>query len=224
VILEASNISKSFGGKFILQNISFTINQNETVGLIGPNGSGKTTLLNILLRTFKPNSGNFYIKDKVKIGMSVSRKGFFGDMTVKDNLIMYAQLQNIPEEKVNQVMQEFMIDFGDKQFNNLSAGMKQRVSLVMPFLNDNNLILLDEPYNHLDIDSIFILRNKIVELRNKGVSFLITSHILADMEKICDRVLFLKTGKLHADISTKELMESYGSLDNAYLKLTSQSI
>ena len=202
-----------------LDGISFSVGKGEIVGLIGPNGSGKTTLLNVLMGMIKPSSGKFQFSESAGIGMCVSRKGFFDDMTVKNNIALYSRLLNARAEKVCQVMDEFQIDFGNMRYGKLSAGMKQRVSLLLPFVCDNSLILLDEPSNHLDIDSIIALRKSILHLKQGGISFLITSHILSDLEKICDRILFLKKGILVKDSTTDELMQSYGSLEEAYLKI-----
>lgn len=218
-MLIVNSISKRFSNKLVLNQVGFSINSGEICGLVGPNGSGKTTLLNILMGMLKPTAGTFQILDGMKVGMAVSRKGFFNDMSVRDNILLIARLANIEKAQALRTMDEFMIDFGKSQFGQLSAGMKQRVALLIPFLASNDLILLDEPSNHLDIDSIFVLRSKILDLKKRGVSFLITSHILSDLEKVCDRILFLKAGVLQIDSPTSGLIEEFGTIENAYLSL-----
>lgn len=215
-MLIVKELGKTFLRKAALDNVSFSIAKGEVVGLVGPNGSGKTTLLNILMSVFDASSGLFQIPTGTKVGMAVSRMGFFNDMSVKNNIFLYAKLQGVEEAHALRVMNEFMIDFAGKQFGKLSAGMKQRVSLTIPFLRRNDLILLDEPSNHLDIDSILLLRKKILELKESGTAFLITSHVFSDLEKICTRILFLSGGKIFADRSTSELLQEFGTLEQAY--------
>jgi len=217
--LEVSNISKRFGKKTALNGVSFTIEHGEIVGLIGPNGSGKTTLLNILMGMIKPTGGAFQVKDNAKVGMAVSRNGFFDDMTVLKNVMVQAELLEVKEVDVLKVMDYFSIDFSEMRFGKLSAGMKQRVALVMPFIRNNDLIYLDEPSNHLDIDSILTLRSKILHQKELGTAFLIASHILSDLEKICDRIVFLRAGELVGNSLTHELMQKYGNLEEAYLNI-----
>ncbi len=218
-MLSVQNITRAFGTKSALENVSFSVRPGEITGLVGPNGSGKTTLLNILTSMLKPSAGSFHIDNKIKMGMSISRKGFFDDMTTEKNLFLFAMLLGVTQTKVRETMKEFAIDFGNVRFGKLSAGMKQRVSLIPPFIRHNDLILLDEPSNHLDVDSILKLRATILRLKHSGVAFLITSHIFSDLEKICDRILFLKNGKLVTDSATDKLIQEYGDLESAYLNI-----
>lgn len=219
-MITAISLSKSFGKKMALENVSFSIAKREIVGVVGPNGSGKTTLLNILMGLIFPSSGSFSLDKNTAMGMSVSRKGFFDDMTVHNNILMYAKLSGVSANKVRTVMNEFSIDFGDQLFRNLSAGMKQRVSLIMPFLDDYGFVLLDEPTNHLDIDSILNLRDRISRQRDaESTSFLITSHILSDLEKVCDRIIFLKAGRVIRDATKAEILSKYESVEEAYINI-----
>lgn len=219
MLLELSNISKRFGKKVALNDVSFSIDRGEIVGLIGPNGSGKTTLLNVLMGMIKPTTGTFQIEKNARFGMAVSRNGFFDDMTVLKNLMVQAELLEVKQEDVIKVMDNFSIDFASMRFGRLSAGMKQRVALVIPFVRCNDLVYLDEPSNHLDIDSILTLRATIIQQKKSGTAFLITSHILSDLEKVCDRIIFFKEGKLIQNSTTTQLMQTYGDLENAYLSL-----
>lgn len=221
MILEVIGLSKSFGDKAVLKNISFSTGQGEIVGLVGPNGSGKTTLLNIITGMIKMNAGSFYFKEGVSVGMSISRKGFFNDMTVYENIMMYSKLMGVRKEEVQQKMELFMIDYGKMRFGKLSAGMKQRVSLLLAFLGQKDLIILDEPSNHLDVDSILLLRSMILKLKAENVSFLITSHIFSDLEKVCDRMLFMKDGHIVTNATTSSLIQDHGDLEKAYLNVSS---
>lgn len=133
--------------------------------------------------------------------------------------MIYAKLVKVDKIAVYSAMKEFDIDFGTKTFGTLSAGMKQRVALASAFLKQYSIILLDEPTNHLDIDSILSLRSTISNNRDKGASFLITSHVFSDLEKICDRILFLKQGRIAGDTTIDEILRKYGSLESGYVEI-----
>jgi len=218
-MIAIDSISKNFGNNYALKNTTFSIAHGEIVGLIGPNGSGKTTLLNILIGTIYPTVGKFTIEQHTKMGMAVSRLGFFEDMTVDNNLSMYAKLTGTNESRLIELMNHFHIDYKSKKYGKISAGMKQRVSLITAFLNNYDLILLDEPFNHLDVDSIVALRNLMIDLKRSNTSFLITSHVLSDMEKICDRFLFLKDGFILSNENKDSLLQKFESIENAYFEI-----
>jgi ABC-2 type transport system ATP-binding protein len=219
MLLHSKNLCKNFAQKKVLSNIEFSIGQGEILGLIGPNGSGKTTLLNILLGMMQPLSGSFTTRKDLKIGMAIARKGFFDDMTVSKNIQHQASLLGLDQKRIDEGLSLFSIDYLDASYSTLSSGMKQRVSLLLAFARHNDLIFLDEPTNHLDIDSILNLRNLILKEKVAGTSFLITSHVLSDIEKICDRILFLKHGQLVQNVSTDDLLMTYGDLEQAYINI-----
>lgn len=223
-MLDVLNISKRYQGKPVLDRVTLTVNENEIVGIIGPNGSGKTTLLNLISGFTFPDSGRISLKYCERLGMSISRKGFFSDMSVEDNIFMYASLKKISASTVQTIFEDLQIDFLDKPFGKLSAGMKQRVSLAFAFITNSRLVLLDEPTTHLDIDAILNLRSVILKRKSNGTAFLITSHVLSDLEKICDRVYFLKEGKVQYAGNVSDLLSSFGTLENAYTTITAKKV
>lgn len=219
-MLEVTSLKKTFGPKVVLDDISFAIGSGEIIGVVGPNGSGKTTLLNVLMGMLLPSYGGFKIANNIKVGMSVSRKGFFEDMTVMDNLLIYSKMGLFSSEGIRAALKKFSIDYENVMYSKLSAGMKQRVSLVLPFISHCDLIILDEPTNHLDVDSIIKLREEIMDLKNRKLSsFLFTSHILSDLEKVSDRIIFLKSGKIINNSATSSLLHHYGTLEEAYINI-----
>jgi ABC-2 type transport system ATP-binding protein len=216
-LIKVSSVSKSFGKKKVLEDISFSVNPSEIVGLIGPNGSGKTTLLNIIMKMLKADHGDIHTTSE--IGMAVSRNGFFGDMTVKRNIEMYTALMQTKNE-LGPLLEQLEVNYQHLRYSNLSAGMKQKVSLICGLVSKAPLLLLDEPINHLDVDSIFALRKIIEKRKLDGNGIFLTSHILTDVEKVCDRILFLREGKISADFKTQDAVNQYGSLENAYQALS----
>lgn len=218
-MFQLHNISKLYGKKVALQNVTFTAGSGEIIGLIGPNGSGKTTLLNILMGMIRPSGGHFKLGSGLRIGMSVSRKGLFDDMTTWNNIRYYAGVSDSDLSATQSILQTLRIDYSDVLFSNLSAGMKQKVSIALAFTHVSDLILLDEPSNHLDIDTLISLRQLIMQKSEGGTSFLITSHILSDLEKVCSRFIFLREGNTIGDFHAVQLLEQFGSLEAAYLHI-----
>lgn len=216
--VDVQNISKKFGQFFAVKDLSFQLSLGQVLGIIGPNGSGKTTFLNLITGMIHPTSGRVVLGENLKLGMAIARKGFIDDMNVSDNLKYCALLNGANSDKIDELVKDFELDFLQKAYGKLSAGMKQRVSLAAAFLNDSSLILLDEPTNHLDIDSILLLRRKVSMLKQKGVAFILTSHVLSELEKICDKILFLKRGRALTIVNNVDLIAKYGDLENAYLE------
>lgn len=223
MIVKVKNLSKRFLQKEILKGISLEIARGEVVGIVGPNGSGKTTLFNILARTIKADDGEVLFSENIKYDCAITRSEFFGDMSVKDNIKLRCYLSQLDSSLIEGEGNIFSINYFDKLFHSLSAGMKQKVSLTIPFLAHNDLILLDEPTNHLDIDSIIALRNKILALKKKSVSFLIASHGFSELEKICDRIIFIKSGKVLYDENSMDLLMKFNDFENAYQSIISNS-
>lgn len=219
MVLDVKNISKKYSSKCVLKDVSFSINMGEVVGFIGPNGSGKTTLLNILMGSLIPTNGKVMMSESHKMGMSISRQGFFNDMTVEKNISLNTKLLKGDTSLLPELCSRLRIDFLNIQFGKLSAGMKQKVSLLLAFIKHYRIVLLDEPTNHLDIDALLSLRELILQRKNTGCSFLITSHHLSDLEKICDRIFFLKNGVITEVGSTQMIIQQFGSFEQAYLHL-----
>ncbi len=216
-MIQVRNISKSFAKRQVLRDVSFHLQAGEVLGIVGPNGSGKTTLLNVLVGNLRPNSGAINI-DGLKMSACLSRKGFIPDMSVDRNFEFFGALTNASNEAIEIAKQRFNIDYGVKQYRSLSAGMQQRVALALAFLNNPDVVLLDEPSNHLDVDSAIILRNTIYHMKSLRVAFILTSHALADLQRLCTRIAFLNGGTM-TEFSTVQLMDDFGSVESAYLKL-----
>ncbi|MCW5912219.1 MAG: ATP-binding cassette domain-containing protein [Cyclobacteriaceae bacterium] len=216
MLLTSTEVSKSFRKKLVLNKVNFSVNLGEIVGIIGPNGSGKTTLLNLIMGLLKVDSGT--ISCNHALSAAVSRKGFFEGMTVYDNMKVYAHLKKQNLSEIDRALELFDIDFGKTNFGKLSAGMKQRVALAQAFMGDYKLILLDEPTNHLDIDSIFKLRSAIEARKKSGTSFILTSHVLTELEKLCNRALFLFKGKIVKEVTATDT--GFANLEEEYLKLS----
>lgn len=216
VILEVRHLTKSFGppsGGFIAVNdISFRVKEGEIVGFLGPNGAGKTTTIQMLLGLMSPTAGQIYYFGKSlfthreeilqRINASSGYARLPWRLTVVENLIVYGHLYSVRnhKEKIRDLAKRFEAgDLLPKKFQDLSAGQMTRVLLIKAFLNDPELVLMDEPTASLDPDIAGEIRSFILdERKNRRLSVLITSHNMAEVEEMCDRVIFLNQGKIYA--------------------------
>lgn len=214
-IVSVSHLTKIFGSKSneftAVDNVSFSIAEGEIVGLLGPNGAGKTTTIFMLLNLIYPTSGTIrildmeYLSQSEKILQNINYSSTYVEMsprlTVKENLIIIAKLYSVPNatKKVLMLAEKFSItNLLNWQYQKLSEGQKTRISLCKAFLNDPKLLLLDEPTASLDPDVAAYVRGEIIRIQKQGVTVLITSHNMAEVEEVCDRVLFIDHGKIVA--------------------------
>ena len=219
-VIEVKNLRKSYGAFEALKGISFELKKGEILGFLGPNGAGKTTTIQTLLQIITPNSGevNIFGMDAFKNREEVlQRMNFtsayvhmFGSLTVMQNLKVFALLYGIKgTERINKLLKEFEAeDLKDKKAATLSSGQLTRVMVVKALLNDPELILLDEPTSSLDPDIAEKMREILKYIRqDRGVSMLYTSHNMAEIEEMCNRVIFLSHGQIVANDTPAKLTE-----------------
>lgn len=196
-----------------MDNISFEIKEGEILGLLGPNGAGKTTTTQMLLGVTTPTSGriNVFGLDFEKHRTEILKKVNFSSsylnlpwrLTVEENLLVFAGLYEVknPKQRINEVLAQFEAnDLRHRKISQLSAGQKTKVMLCKAFLNRPRLLYLDEPTASLDPDVADKMRSYLTLLqRQEGISVLFTSHNMGEVEELCDRVIFLNSGKIVAE-------------------------
>ena len=233
-IVEINNLVKKFGNITAVDNISFKIKEGEVTGLLGPNGAGKTTTILMLLDLIIPDSGtiNIFGKDNRKNREEILGKVNFsspyvslpGNLKVVENLLTFARLYGVenPKEKIRELAEFFGItDFLDKLTLTLSTGQLTRLNLAKAFLNDPKLLLLDEPTASLDPDIADRARKLIKKLqKERNVTIIYTSHNMAEIEEMCDRVIFIRKGRIHDDGTPQQLIKKYGRKDMNEVFLT----
>jgi ABC-2 type transport system ATP-binding protein len=214
--MEVSHLVKRFGnvktGFTAVNDVSFKVKEGEIVGLLGPNGAGKTTTIFMLLDLIAPTSGEIeifgltYRTSRSRILKDINYSSTYVSMTerltVYENLHVMAALYEVinPLDKIRKLGDKFGIsNIFDSQMYKLSAGQKTRVSLCKAFLNDPKILLLDEPTASLDPDIADFVRREIQISRKNGMTILITSHNMAEVEQLCDRVLFINHGRIIAE-------------------------
>jgi len=220
-VLEVKNLVKKFGAFTAVNNISFDLKEGEILGFLGPNGAGKTTTIDMLLGLTTPTSGsmNFFglpfeenrVSILKKMNFSASYINMPWILTVKENLYTFARLYEVDnyKEKVEKLMEEFqMTNLRDKLTNDLSSGQLTKLYLCKAFINNPKLLLLDEPTAFLDPDIADVIRKLILaRVKKEKMSILFTSHNMAEVTEICDRVTFLSKGKIIAEDTPEELAQ-----------------
>ena len=233
--IEVINLSKSYKTKKAVSNISFKIDENEIVGLLGPNGCGKTTTIGMILGLLKPTSGQVLINGKNIENNKISilhKMNFISPyielpkkLTVKQNLIVYGKLYNIKNlnERINFLSEKLRLgDLLDKITGELSSGQKNRVSLAKALINDPTVLLLDEPTAALDPETADFIRTFLEKLREeKKISVLLASHNMDEVKRLCNSVMMMKDGNIVDGGTPEDLIEKYGqkNLEEVFLEI-----
>ena len=233
--IEVINLSKKFKTKEVVSNVSFKIDENEMVGLLGPNGCGKTTTIGMILGLLKPTSGEVLINgtniDKNKISI-LHKMNFISPyielpkkLKVKQNLIVYGKLYNVRdlEERINYLANKLRLnELLDKITGELSSGQKNRVSLAKALINDPSVLLLDEPTASLDPETGDFVRTFLENYKKeKKISVLLASHNMDEVKRLCSSVLMMKDGLIVDSGTPTELITKYGrkNLEEVFLEI-----
>lgn len=212
-VLKVRNLTKSMSDRNIVDDVSFDINKGEIVGLLGPNGAGKTTIMRMIVSMISISSGEIIldgisIKDNKKevvarTGSIIENPEFYDYLTGYEILRYYARMyKGIDRKRIDEVIDILKLsNVIDKKVKNFSLGMRQRLGIACSLLHSPKLLILDEPMNGLDPMGIREMREYIKELsHNKGVSVLISSHLLSEIELLCDRTIVIEAGKFVNEI------------------------
>jgi len=238
IILEAKGLTKKFKNITAVNNISFTMNAGEILGLIGPNGAGKTTTMQMLLDLITPTSGAISIfgldmrmnrrEILMRVNFSSSYISLPYALTVEENLKVFARLYGIKgaRKKIGELLEIFEIGGIRKETTRrLSSGQITRVCLAKALLNDPEILFLDEPTASLDPDMAEKTRTLLKRLnKEKHISILYTSHNMAEMEELSDRIIFLNKGRILATEEPDSLLEKFKAkdLEEVFIKIARQ--
>lgn len=232
-VLEVNNLSKSFGKRKVLDNINFNIYEGDIVGIIGPNGAGKTTLIKTILSFYKCDTGSIKICDYdikknleealSKTGSIIENPDMYLNISGRKNIEVISLINNIKDKDYIEEIIKFvgLEDRITDKVKKYSLGMKQRLGIACALIKRPKLLILDEPTNGLDPNGIKELRKMLKTISEKeNMSILISSHILSEVENICDRVLIINEGKIISDFGIEEVKYKNISLEEEYLKKT----
>jgi len=216
--IEVSNLTKKYNNFKAVDDVSFNVKSGEIFGFLGPNGAGKTTTIKSILGLIHANSGEikingFDIKKRGKeakkyIGYLPEKVAFYDNLTALQNLHFYAEMKNVSKEECEPLIEEFgLIDSINKKVGNFSKGMTQRLGMARAVLGNPPILILDEPTGGLDPRGVVLIREKIREVRDKGTTIFVSSHILSEIQEICGRVGIINNGMLVAKDTVSELSE-----------------
>jgi ABC-2 type transport system ATP-binding protein len=238
-VLQATNLSKRFGGFTAVDGISFSIGPGEILGLLGPNGAGKTTTIQMLLGLVTPTTGSIQMfgldlsthRERIlqQVNFSSTYISLPQALTVEENLWVVARLYGLTDisRRVNGIVRKLeMEEFRSKVTRKLSSGQMTRLTLAKAFLTEPKILFLDEPTASLDPDIAEKIRELLKEeRRSSGLSILYTSHNMREMEEMSDRIIFLQRGKIVAEGTAQQIVTRFGQadLEEVFLKLARDS-
>jgi len=222
MVVEVENLTKRFNEFVAVRDVSFAIARGEMVGLLGPNGAGKTTTIHMLLGLIKPSSGAVRIfglpfaahreEILVRANFSAPYVAFPNRLTVFENLAVFARLYNIRQrkQKIDELLDLLgIMELKHRPISRLSSGENTRVGLCKALMNDPELLLLDEPTAYLDPQAAFKVKEVLLELRrSRDITILYTSHNMAEVEELCDRIIFLRRGGIIASGTPIEVTQA----------------
>lgn len=218
-MLEIANLTKSYGQRSVLQGLSLHLHPGEIYGLLGPNGAGKTTTINLLCNLLRADSGTIALcgqpiseATKPLIGVAPQESLFYRSLTCAENLNFFAQLYGLSGKVRSQRVETCLAAVGladraKSPADTLSGGMQRRLSMAIALVHQPKLVVLDEPTTGLDIEARYEIWELIRQLQLQGITVLLTTHLLDEAERLCQRIGILKQGRLLAEGSLPELRQ-----------------
>ena len=196
LMLQTTDLCKSFKKQKVVNHVSLNIEKGKVYGLLGPNGAGKSTTLKMLTGILKPTAGEIYFDGKPwnreclsRIGALIENPPVYGNLSARENLKVRSLLLGVDEKRIEEVLQMVSLtDTGKKRAGQFSLGMKQRLGIAMALLGKPELLILDEPTNGLDPIGIEELREMIRSFPKQGITVILSSHILSEVQMIADHV------------------------------------
>lgn len=206
-VVETCGLTKRFKDVLAVDQVDFAVERGQVFGFLGPNGSGKTTTIGMLMGIVTPTAGSFslfgasspkeLLAARTRVGATLETPNFYPYLGGRDNLVITARLKGVGDERIDECLD--LVGLGDRgkhRFKTYSLGMKQRLALAATMLNDPELIVLDEPANGLDPQGMREVREIIAVLADRGKTIFLSSHLLAEVERICTHVAIVRKGRI----------------------------
>ncbi len=220
-MLEVKNIVKKYGTNTAVNDLSFTVDDGEIFGLLGENGAGKTTTFRIIMGLLEPNSGNVLLDhEKIdysktdKIGFVTEERSLLTKLSVQEQIEFYATLKGMEKQEIDKRLDQWLEKFEITSYKNrkikeLSKGNQQKIQFISAVIHEPKLLILDEPFTGLDPINVKLMKEAIIELKNKGCSIIFSSHQMEYIEDFCEKLVILVKGKPILEGSLKDIKESY---------------
>jgi len=240
-MIEVEGVTRSYGDTVAVDDLSFVVRPGEVVGLLGPNGAGKTTTLRMIATLLKPDRGVIRVQGhdvvheplavRAALGYQTGDTGLYGRLTPREFLRYFGRLHRMPkaelEDRIDTLVHDFDIgEFADRPCSGLSTGQKQRVTLARTVLHDPPVLVLDEPTSGLDLVSAAFILQTIRRFAASGRAVLFSTHIMSEVELLCDRVVLIDRGVARARGTVDDLLRQSGEpqLSRAFLALVGRPL
>lgn len=220
-MLSVKNVTKYYGDKRAVNNISFDVKEGEIFGLLGVNGAGKTTTFRMIMNLLEPTSGKITFNNKKidyditdKIGFLTEERSLLTKLTVKEQIIYYGTLKSIPKDtilkRLDELLERFNIsEYKDVKINTLSKGNQQKIQFISAIINEPKLLILDEPFSGLDPINIELFKSVILDLQKKKTAIIFSSHRMDHVEMLCEKLLILVKGETVLEGSLKKIKDDF---------------
>ncbi|MFP3214757.1 MAG: ABC transporter ATP-binding protein [Nitrososphaeria archaeon] len=239
--VEAENLTKYFGNLIAVDSVSFKVKKGEIFGLVGPNGAGKSTLIRMICTVLRPSAGKALVEgydimrqpQEVRkiIGVVQEKLILYAPLTPVENLEFFGKLYGLDskvlKERIAELLEEVKLSaVKDKPVGTFSTGMRQRLNIARALLHDPKLVILDEPTNGLDPQSVRWVRDYIVNLKNRGLTVILTSHDMYEIDELADTVAIMDKGKILEIGKKEDLKRKYGAtkIEDVFLELTGREL
>ena len=234
-IIEVKNLSKTFGPKVALDNVSLEIPEGKIFGLLGPNGAGKSTLIRIINRITLASEGQVFFQghpitaeDVARIGYLPEERGLYRKMKVGDQAMYLAQLKGMSSREAAVELKKWFVRFGvadwwNKKVEELSKGMAQKVQFITTVVHRPALMILDEPFSGFDPVNVDLIRKEILRLKDEGATVILSTHNMESVEELCENIALINQGKLVVCGGTDEIRRQHGE-DNVEIEYTDDTL
>jgi lipooligosaccharide transport system ATP-binding protein len=233
-LIQARGLTKRFDKFTAVDGIDFDVRAGETFGFLGPNGAGKTSTMRMIGCTSPPTEGKLRIMDmdpsanaseiKARLGVVPQQDNLDIELTVRENLLMYARYFDIPRataaSRAGELLQFVQLtEKADSQVEALSGGLKRRLTIARALVNEPDIVLLDEPTTGLDPQARHVIWERLYQLKRRGATLLLTTHYMDEAEQLCDRLVVMDKAKIVAEGSPRELIDRYSTREVLEVRL-----
>ena len=222
-MLEVKDLTRFFGIKKVVDKVSFSVENGKILGVLGKNGAGKSTTFRMILNILEPDEGEvLYNGEKIdskvsdKIGYLPEVGSLIDSYTVYEQCMYYGKMKSMSEEQIKKNMFDLLerfsiVEYANMKIKELSKGNKQKIQFIISILHDPDLIILDEPFSGLDPVSVEYFKNVILELKEKGKTIIFSSHVMSQVEMLCEDVLIIDKGKVILNCNLNDIKQEYSS-------------
>ena len=222
-ILELKNVVKSFGDYKATNDVSFSVKEGSIFGLLGPNGAGKTTIIRQITNIYMPDEGEIFLfgskvspKHQNRIGYLPEERGLYKKLKVLEQLIYFGKLKGLSSKDAEARARRWLIELGaadwaDKKIQDLSKGMQQKVQFISTILHEPEFLILDEPFSGFDPVNVDLIRNIILDLKSQGKTIILSTHVMSQVEQLCDELLLINKGKAVLSGEIREIKSRFGN-------------